>query len=172
MSVWTYRTGGVTIGVSREALGFVLDDFAPAVNEVAELVAEEARNVLPHEAMRRFIGVKPAGVVEGNNKGIWRLQLRSRRYGSGSGERLMRGVEVPVALVVNNSRLATLWEYGGTFDGSAVFQRRSGGRKAIVKGAKIGSTDDYRRMWQPLTMGGLRAQSRARLILKRRRPRR
>lgn len=178
MTNWVHRNGPVTVEVNRDALSFVLDDFAPALNAVAETVAEEARAVLPKERMRRFIRVKRGGEVMGSNKGLWALRLRGRRYGSGTGDRLMRGVTVPVALVVNDSNLAMTWEYGSVpAEKSVAFRRKEGGGGHIgaTKGERAaggGSVDQFRQ-YQPLTLGAMRAQSAAaRLSLIYRRPRR
>jgi hypothetical protein len=175
---WKYKDGPVRVEINREALGFILDDFAGPLNSVAEVVAEEARAVLPKESMRRFIRVKSGGEIAGSNRGIWPLALRGRRYGSGTGDRLMRGVEVPVALIVNDSNLAMTWEYGTVpADKNLAFAAKDGGdghigRSKGERGAGGGGADQFR-MYQPLTLGALKGQSKAaRLVLKYRRGRR
>lgn len=174
MSVWVHKNGPVTIAVDRESFGFIVQGFAPQVNFIAEVVASEARSILPTPSMARFIGVKRAGVIEGSNTGVWRMRMRGRRYGSGSGNPLMRGVEAPVALVVNNSNLAMTWEYGSVAQKSVAFARKNGGapgHKGATKGQRaLGGANEFR-MWQPLTLGAMRAQAGGRLILKYRRPR-
>jgi hypothetical protein len=173
MTVWAYQNGPVTIGVERDALAYILNaSFASVINQVAESVAQEARNVLPHPTMKRAIGVKRAGVVESGNKGRWRLDLKGRRYASGAGARLMRGVEVPVALVTNDSNLAMTWEYGyPPRKLSEVFRRKDGSRPRTGRsggGTPVYGPEYYRR-YQPLTLGAQRAG--ARLVLKYRPPR-
>lgn len=166
MSDWVHRNGPVTITIDRGALGLTLQSLAPAVNEVAEEAAEAARRALPQAGMRRFIAVKRAGGMTADNQGVWRLRMRGRHYASGTGERLMRGVEVPVALVTNNSNLAHVWEYGAIPQPSVMF-RRKGSKKVAVARATSGDHYDetYFRQWSPL-LTGARAVARARRVEK------
>lgn len=171
MSDWTHKNGPVTVTINRDAMGFVLDRFAPELNSLAEEVAEGARQTLPKTSMRRFIAVKRAGTISGNNVGRWRLRLRGRRYGSGTGERLMRGVEVPVALVTNNSNLAQTWEYGGIPKPSVIYRRKGSRKIAVARTAGGAEYDEtYFRQYGPL-LNGARKASRGRLVQRYRRSR-
>lgn len=171
MSVWVHKNGPVTIGVDRDALSFVLDGFAKDVNSVAAETAQRARDALPEPWMRNSIRFKKSGTIQPKNQGIWQLKMRGRRYGSGTGERLMRGVHVPVALVTNNSRLAMTWEYGAIPDKASVVFRRKGSTKAAdARDYKGGDWETWNRQWGPL-LTGARSVSRARLVERYRRSR-
>ena len=159
MSNWQHKSGSATISVNREAFSAALAPLAGDLNQVAAQVAEEARNKLPTEAMRKFISFKPAG----RESGTWRLQMTGRRYGSGTGERLQRGLRVPIALVTNNSNLAVLWEYGGTPQEAIKAVRRPHKAGATKTG---NSGELLTRQYQPLTLAA--QQVGARLVLRRR----
>jgi len=161
VTLWVHEKDGVTIGVDRGALASALNVYAPAVNEVAESLADEVRSILPHPTMRAFVSVKHAGVVETRNVGRWPLKLAGRRYG-GRGNQLMRGVVVPVALVLNLSRLAMTWEYGSTAPKpSTIFnttKARTRKKKAAGEAAVYGP--EYYRRYQPFTLAAQRVKAR------------
>lgn len=161
---WVYKRGTTTLAVDRAALQRVLQPTIPHINRVADQAAAEARNLLPHPSMRRFIGVKHAGGSGGGNQGMWRLKLRGRRYGSGSGDRLMRGVEVPVALVTNDSYLAIVWEYGAV-PVRALNVIRKRGKAKMKSGGHLTpygvSEQELTRQYQPLVLAAQRVAARA-----------
>lgn len=157
---WVNRQGKALMVIDRDALSAALGQFAPELNDVAAKVANEARAILPTENMRKFIGFLPAGA----GPGTWTLKLRGRHYGSGTGDRLGRGLNVPIALVTNDSSLATIWEYGGTPQEVSHIVRRFGRKSGETK---TGDTmEQMVGQWQPLTLAAQKVG--ARLVLKRR----
>jgi len=160
MNVWVHKNGPVTMVVDRDAMSAALAPFADDLNKVALQVAAEARKILPTEDMAKFIGVKPAA----GEQGTWTLKLRGRRYGSGTGDRLGRGLRVPIALITNDSKLAVLWEYGGTPQEASKAIRTPGHKKGATKGGTTG--DMLLKQYQPLTLAAQRVG--ARLVIHRR----
>jgi hypothetical protein len=161
---WVHKHKSVTVQIDRDRLSGALTPTVPHINSVADQAADEARRVLPNQSMRRFIGVKHAGSRSGGNKGMWQLKLRGRRYGSGTGDRLMRGVEVPVALVTNNSDFALVWEYGAAPVRALNLVRKQSKAKVKLKGrvADRGATrEELVRQYQPLTLAAQRVGARA-----------
>jgi hypothetical protein len=156
---WVNKQGKATMVIDRDALSAALGVFAPDLNDVAAKVADEARAILPTESMRKFIGFLPAG----SGPGTWTLRLRGRYHGSGTGDRLGRGLDVPIALVTNDSALATVWEYGGTPQEVSHIVRRPGHKSGETKGDSV---EVLSGQWQPLTLAAQKVG--ARLVLKRR----
>lgn len=167
-AVWRHRAGGVLIEVDRSALSAALAPTHPHLNALAEQVAQGARDVLPNDAMRAFIGVKPAGSGGSSNKWRWPLELSGRRW---RGDQLLRDVEVPVALVTNNSILAMVWEYGGVAQRDAKRMVKRGAVKGGFGKVTTGRTRGRETFlqWQPLTLGAQRAAARA--VIRYRKPR-
>jgi hypothetical protein len=157
---WVNKQGRATMVIDRDALSAALGQFAPDLNAVAAEVANEAKAILPTENMRKFIGFLPAGP----GPGTWTLKLRGRHYGSGTGDRLGRGLNVPIALVTNDSNLATIWEYGGTPQEVSHVVRRPGHKAGETKTGD--SMEQMSGQWQPLTLAAQKVG--ARLVLKRR----
>lgn len=158
MSTWVHKSGRATIAIDRDAFSAALAPFADDLNKVAYDVAGEARKILPTEDMAKFIGVKPAA----GESGTWTLKLRGRAYGSGTGDRLGRGLRVPIALITNDSRLAMLWEYGGVPQEALKVIRTPGSKKGATKSATSGEM--LLRQYQPLTLAAQKVG--ARLVLR------
>jgi hypothetical protein len=156
---WRVEEHGVTLSIDRVALGKALNAFAPAINAVAEEAAQSARAALPQESMRRFIGVKTGGQIVEGNRGLWGLKLAGRSY---TGNRMMRGVVVPIALVTNSSSMAVVWEYGSIPKMEILRRRPKKGAARRRDGTTWGP--EYFRQYQPLTIAGQRSRARFRKV--------
>lgn len=159
---WVHKKGVVTVVIDRSALGAALAPTYSHVNRTADQARDDARSVLP-DPLRRFVGSRHAGRAPSDGgRGLWTLRLRGRRYGSGTSERLMRGVDVPVALVTVDSAYAMVWEYGAApVRARNVVRKASRGHGTSKKGRGRASQVELERQYQPLTLAAQRAGVRA-----------
>lgn len=122
---WVYRAPKTQtwIEIDRDKFGELLQQFTPQLDAVAERGAKIAQSALPDSDKRKFI----RAISCRDAKGKWTMRMYR-----GGNNRLMRGVTAPVALVVNDSRLAATWEYGVTPAKGEVYKGRRS-KRAMVR---------------------------------------
>lgn len=119
MSTWTNTyAGGARIEINRSAFGRTLiDTFGHVLDARARAVAMSARTYVPNG--KQYIDAKGTHQTP---RELWAVDWRR-----GRGNSLIRGMEIPVALVVNNSFYAQAEEFGGKTSGRGVRRRKSPG---------------------------------------------
>lgn len=116
---WTKTyAGGMRIEIDRNGFGKVLiDAFGHVLDARARAVSTSAKTYVPNG--KQFIGYKG---VRNSPRELW--TVGSAR---GTGSSLLRGMEIPVALVFNNSYYASPMEFGQRSRGRGVRSRKSAG---------------------------------------------